>query len=402
MNVRVLDITESTVQKEFKRLGVHREGMRRMLPKSRFFVVRVDSINARQANVIKQEMLAAGGDAAVPYGALNFEPGPLNVILLGTLKHYERFVEKMKIQPFGLDVLARKLVDALRNFRFPPQKLSTARAEIDLCRPLVVGILNVTPDSFFDGGKYFDFEKAIMRAEQMVEEGADIIDVGGQSSRPGSSPVSEDEEKMRVLPVIRELSKRLKIPISCDTYRPGVARSAIEEGATIINDIYAMRYEKEMADVISTARCAVVLMHMQGTPETMQKNPQYSDVIGEIFSFFEERLEYALNCSIPFEKIIIDPGIGFGKLVEHNLEIIQRLREFTTLGRPIMLGVSRKMFLGRIAGNVGPEARMPPGIAACVVGYLKGAQLFRVHDVKEMRMALDAAAAIENYENTCS
>ena len=266
---------------------------------------------------------------------------------------------------------------------------------LNINRPLIMGILNVTPDSFYDGGKYFEIDKAIERGIEIEKEGADILDIGGQSTRPKSKFISENEEMERVLPVIKILSKEIKIPISCDTFRSKVAEKAIEEGAKIINDISAFEIDKNLLDVIKNSDCGYVLMHMKGTPETMQENPYYEDVIGEISEFFENKIKILLENNVDIERIVIDPGIGFGKRVCDNVEILKNIDKFKKFNRPILIGTSRKSFIGKIL-NIELEERLSPTIAINVYAFLKGANIFRVHDVKEVRKGLDIIYKIEN------
>jgi len=255
-----------------------------------------------------------------------------------------------------------------------------------------MGILNVTPDSFFDGGIYADIEKAIERAKEIEKEGADMLDIGGESSRPGSEYVTVKEEMARVVPVLETVCEELKIPVSIDTRKPEVAEKAIELGADIVNDITGLR-DKKMREVVAEYGATAVIMHMKGTPKTMQINPRYRNVLSEISSFFKERVEVAINDGIDHEKIIIDPGIGFGKTVKHNLEIIRGLNSFKSLERPILLGVSRKSFIGKIL-DIPVEERMSPSIAVGVFAILNGADILRVHDVKETRKAVDIVDAL--------
>ena len=268
---------------------------------------------------------------------------------------------------------------------------------IILKKPLIAGILNITPDSFYDGGKFIDFEKAIERGKEIIREGADIIDVGGESSRPGSEPVSEKEELERVIPVIEELVKE-NVIISCDTYKSRVAEKAIESGAKIINDISAFRMDEKLIDIIKGSNCGYVLMHMKGTPKNMQKNPFYDDTIGEITSFFREKLELIEKTGIDLERVVIDPGIGFGKRLVDNLIILKKLDEFKKLGRPIFIGTSRKSFIGAVL-NVEVDQRLEGSLATVVYAYIKGAKIFRVHDVKETKKVIDIIWAIENENN---
>lgn len=258
-----------------------------------------------------------------------------------------------------------------------------------------MGILNVTPDSFYDGGRYFSVNNAVKHAEELVKEGADIIDIGGESTKPGAKPVGLDVELERVIPVIKKLSGRINVPISIDTQKPEVARMALENGAGMVNDISAMRSNPEMAEVVKEYGVSVVLMHMQGTPTNMQKHPSYKDVVGEIKKFFRERIKWAVSRGIKKENIIIDPGIGFGKLVCHNLEILRRLNEFKDLKCPVLVGVSRKSFIGKILDKeVGERIWGTAGSVA--VAVLNGAAIVRVHDVSEMRQVVDVVDRIRD------
>ena len=261
-----------------------------------------------------------------------------------------------------------------------------------------MGILNVTPDSFSDGGLFLKTDDAIRRAEALVEEGAALIDVGGESSRPGSDPVPAEEEIRRVVPVIEHLSKRLPIPISIDTSKAGVARRAIAAGARIINDISALRFDPEMAPLAAETGVPVVLMHMQGTPKEMQARPVYADVVREITAFFESRIRFAEQAGIGRDRILLDPGIGFGKTTEHNLEILARLSEFRSLGRPVLIGPSRKSFIGRVL-DLPAEERLEGTAAAVAVGILHGASILRVHDVRAMIRVTRMVEAIERFRH---
>ncbi|MEJ5251155.1 MAG: dihydropteroate synthase [Chthonomonadetes bacterium] len=251
-------------------------------------------------------------------------------------------------------------------------------------RTLVMGILNVTPDSFYDGGRYAQLELAVQRALQMVEEGADIIDIGGESTRPGSQPVPAEEELRRVLPVIQAIRQRVDVPISIDTTKSLVAEQALQAGACMVNDISGLGFDPRMAEVVARTGALCCIMHIQGTPQTMQNNPQYDDVVRDISAYFEERLALAERAGIPREKVWLDPGIGFGKTVEHNLQILRRLREFTAFGLPILIGASRKSFIGRILGDLPPEERLEGTAATVAVAIMNGANAVRVHDVRAM------------------
>lgn len=258
-----------------------------------------------------------------------------------------------------------------------------------------MGILNVTPDSFSDGGRYFDKASAIRRAYEMVEEGADIIDVGGESTRPGSEPVPLQEEIDRTIPVIEEISKKIKVPVSIDTYKAEVARRALDAGASIVNDISGLRFDPEMPKVVSQYKVPVVIMHIKGMPKDMQANPIYEALIPEITDYFRESIRLAVESGITEDKIIIDPGIGFGKTFDHNLEIIKNLREFTLLEKPLLVGVSRKAFIGKILGDAPVSERLEGSEAAAAISILNGANIIRVHDVKEMKKVALVADAIK-------
>ncbi len=260
---------------------------------------------------------------------------------------------------------------------------------------LLMGTINVTPDSFSEGGSFFQTEQAIKQGERLASEGADILDVGGESTRPFSEPVDAQEELRRVIPVISELAQRTSIPISIDTCKAQVARAALDAGATIINDISALRFDPEMVQVAATAKVPLILMHMQGTPGTMQIDPHYGSLLSEIIAFLEERIQYACIAGVPREQIIVDPGIGFGKTVNHNLLLIKHLHVFATLGQPILLGTSRKSFIGAVLDKEVTERE--PGtwatVCACII---KGAHIVRVHEVATCRQIADMIDAIIN------
>jgi dihydropteroate synthase len=261
--------------------------------------------------------------------------------------------------------------------------------------PVVVGILNITPDSFSDGGDFLDPEAAADQAATMLDEGAEILDLGGESTRPGSDPVSQEEEIRRVVPVIgRILSARPEAVISVDTYRSGTATAALEAGASLVNDVTALCGDPRMASVIQQAACPVILMHMQGEPKTMQKQPHYEDVVGEVRNFLAERAEYALTSGVGPENVILDPGIGFGKNLEHNLALLRNLDAIVDLGFPILIGASRKSFIEKITGVQEARERVSGTVATTVLAYERGATFFRVHDVRANREALAVAEAV--------
>ncbi|MEN6439369.1 MAG: dihydropteroate synthase [Syntrophobacter sp.] len=260
-------------------------------------------------------------------------------------------------------------------------------------RTLIMGILNVTPDSFSDGGQFAEHETAIGHAFELISDGADILDIGGESTRPGSDPVSEEAELNRVIPVIRAIRERSDILISIDTCKSGVARQALAAGADIINDVSSLRFDPELADVAAQTGAPVILMHMLGIPRTMQKNPVYSSLISEMIAFLEERIGFAVSKGIDRGQIVIDPGIGFGKTVDHNLAIIRDLDAFACIGRPLLLALSRKRFIGSVLDRLEGERELGTAIANSI-GIAAGAHIVRVHDVAFQREAVTMADAV--------
>jgi dihydropteroate synthase len=258
---------------------------------------------------------------------------------------------------------------------------------------MVVGIVNVTPDSFSDGGRYLDAKAAVEHGLRLVGEGAEIIDLGGESTRPRAIPVDEAEELRRVVPVIRELAGLIRVPISIDTMKPGVARAALDAGASIVNDVAANREDDTMWRVVAETKAGYICMHMQGVPQTMQMNPSYSDVVEEVEKFFSERIVRLNDCGVSSEQIVLDTGIGFGKTAGHNLQLLGGLRKFTKLERPLLLGVSRKSFIGKLFGTE-LAARLPAALACASLAVEAGVQIIRAHEVAETVQALRMTEAI--------
>ncbi|MBH0189482.1 MAG: dihydropteroate synthase [Nitrospira sp.] len=260
-------------------------------------------------------------------------------------------------------------------------------------RPLIMGIVNVTDDSFYDGGRYVEPEQAIAYAIKLVEQGADILDIGAESTRPGAHPVKEEDELVRVVPVIAELARRMTVPISVDTTKSRVAQAALDAGASIVNDVSALRGDTAMASIVAQSGAGIVLMHMQGTPQTMQMAPAYGEVVTEVIQFFKERMRVATKAGIAHMNIVLDPGIGFGKLLEHNLALLNRLPELAMLDRPLLVGVSRKSFIGQLVGR-SAEHREWGTAAAVALAVDRGARILRVHDVEMMADVVKVASAI--------
>ncbi len=372
-----------------KDMGVEKRGIEIMAPKSQFFLLHAQDIDPRAANIVKQEFLSAGGEVAVPWGSLELSEKKSEIMMMGTKNQFDRVKKKLREQPFDLHILADEIEDTIDNYLNPTKSIFGK----ENCQ--IMGILNVTPDSFFDGGNYSDKNKAIERGIQLAEEGADVIDIGGESTRPGSERISAEKELENILPVIEELAPLIDVPISVDTYKPKVAEEAINSGAEMINDVFGLRTD-EMAETIAKLDVPIAIMHMQGTPKNMQDNPEYDDVVSDICSYFHERIKYALDSGVKRENIILDPGIGFGKKLEHNLEILNRLDEFTSLGCPLLLGASRKSFLGQILEKEAEE-RLYGSLAVAAKAVKKGVSILRVHDVKE---TLDVVKTIEAVEKT--
>ncbi len=389
MYVKVINDMEEA-KEELKKIKVHKDAIDILSPKMFHFNIKIENIAPQDAIIVKQEMLCCGGDVAIAYNALPPKSEKGNVIIMGNRKQMELLVQRLKRQYKRLRKLGedmKKLMERIE--RKVVMKIGNKKFEFGK-RTYLMGILNVTPDSFYDGGKYFDTQAAIERAKEMEREGADIIDVGGESSRPFSKRIDEKEEMDRVLPVIEALKDEINIPISIDTYKAKVAARAIEAGAAMINDIMALR--NGMEKVAREYDVPVVLMHMKGTPETMQINPYYEDVMAEIIKFLDKRIKFALKNGIDENKIIIDPGIGFGKRQQDNLRILQHLEELKSLGMPILIGASRKSFIGNIL-HLPPEERLEGSIASAVAAILNGADIIRCHDVlatKRAAMVVDA------------
>ncbi len=275
--------------------------------------------------------------------------------------------------------------------------IDCAGKELDLSRPRVMGILNVTPDSFSDGGDFITPDVAIERARLMVKEGADIIDIGGESTRPGARPVPEQEELERVIPVIRAIASELSVPVSIDTSKAGVMREAVAAGAGMINDVMALRTPGAL-EAARDAKVPVCLMHMQGEPRTMQQDPEYGDVVEDLLQFFRARIQACSEAGIPRGRLLLDPGFGFGKRLEHNVALLARLERFGELGPPLLVGLSRKSMIGAILGDAPVDERLHGSVAAALLAVERGAAIVRVHDVKPTVDALKVVQALESVD----
>jgi dihydropteroate synthase len=308
------------------------------------------------------------------------------------LRHHLGLLSAHDHLPPGIRAL---LTTRLDNYLRSDYKIMLKGSVLDLsARTHVMGVLNITPDSFSDGGRFTDHGQALDHARAMASEGADIIDIGGESTRPGANPLPEDEELRRVLPVIERLSEEVSVPLSIDTYKARVAERALRAGAAIVNDISGLRFSPDMGRVIADNGAAVVLMHIKGTPKNMQTDPRYDDVLGEIGKYLEESVAIAMGAGIPRDRIMIDPGIGFGKTLEHNLTILKRLDELRVLGLPIVIGTSRKRFIGTVLGISEPADRVEGTAATVALAIERGAHVVRVHDVSQMSMIARMTDAI--------
>ncbi len=385
--MKIIDI-QSTQEAAalFRRIGVDAYGIGAMASKAVNLNILLEKQPCKIANILKQEMLALGGDAAVARGSVACSVETTDVLMMGTLKQLSRLAAKIARQPFGLDSIARDILRILKNAGQKRFILKTSRRKITLGdRTRIMGILNVTPDSFSDGGTFLSAERAVEYGLQMEAEGADILDVGGESTRPGSAAVPVHVELKRVLPVIKALSRKIKIPLSIDTKKARVAREAVEAGAEIINDISALNGDRKMAGTAAETGAALVLMHMRGNPENMQKgNLAYDDLLGDITDYLSASIGKAIRAGVSKDAMVIDPGIGFGKTVADNYRIIRRLADLRTLGMPILVGPSRKSFIGNVTGDE-PRQRLEGTAATVSAAIMNGCHIVRVHDVAAMK-----------------
>lgn len=321
--------------------------------------------------------------------------GAPKVILAGNpdqLKYIVGCIRSLNVVP---PIFQGKTESLLDKYLRSDYKINCKGKILDLeSRTHIMGVLNVTPDSFSDGGRFSKFDQALAHAKEMAAAGADIIDIGGESTRPGAEALSDEEELRRILPLIERLSEELTVPLSVDTYKSSVAEKALKAGASIVNDISGLRFSPDMARVAADHGAALIVMHIKGTPRDMQQNPVYEDVIGEIRAYLEESIAIAVLAGVDLEKILVDPGIGFGKTLEHNLTILNRLREFRALGRPVVLGTSRKKFIGTILGIPVPDQRVDGTAATVALGIERGASVVRVHDVARMTQVARMTDAI--------
>jgi len=387
------------VKKIMHEIGVDPYGAKIMLPKATTFLIRLTAINSIAANILKQEMLSLGAEAAIARGALTGKTKKTDILLIGQLAQFNVLANKLKIQPFGLQKLAGELDENIKNFTKNDFVIPLRKGFLNLNKETqIMGIINLTPDSFSNDGLYRKFSNnypdlALKKAQALLADGANIIDLGGASSRPGAKNISLKEELCRTIPVIKLLAKKINAPISIDTTKPQVAKAALDAGAQIINDICGLR-DRRMIKVAAQYKAAVVIMHMLGRPANMQKIITYESLINDISLYLKNAISSAQAAGIKPDKIIIDPGIGFGKTPAHNLKIIKHLADFKVLGKPILFGPSRKSFITKILGS-NSQSQATGTLATCVMAAERGANIVRVHDVKEVSQTLKMVEAVK-------
>lgn len=366
------------------------------------FCLRVPNVDTRAANALKQEMLSRGGDVAVHKHAIDREVDRCDCLLFGTAKQMRHLAEKLAVMPYwGLDWVREELEKALANLNRKRHTLKLPRGRtLELTEATrLMAIINLTPDSFYGGSRSNSLEDCLERAANMVEEGADILDLGAESTRPGAEPVDAETEMGRLVPAIRKIREAFpQIPLSVDTTKADVARACIDAGADIVNDISGLGFDPEMPRVLAEMGVPLVLMHIKGVPRTMQKDPTYESLPGDICRFFEERLAMAEEAGIERGQIVLDPGLGFGKTAAHNLELLKHLEFFRTLGLPLLIGHSRKSTFGKVLGLSDPADRLEGTLAVTALCAWQGVEIVRVHDVKANRRVLDTIEAVKHPE----
>ena len=398
-NTRILELDGlEGLRAEMERVGADPEGIKIMAPKGILRAIKLEGVGYAAANILKQEMLAQGAEAAIAGDIYLGKRERTDVLLLGTLRHYRRLIPKLRAQPLkSLQAIADEIEEALA--RYEGRTLGSMEIGGRLFewgkRTYVMGILNVTPDSFSGDGllaRGNHVEAALALAERFVEEGADILDVGGESTRPGSAPIPAEEELKRVMPVVERLAREFNIPISIDTYKAEVARRALDAGAHMVNDVWGLRMDPELAGLVAERGVPVVVMHNRSRPKDAVQEErlggryvgvEYEDLMADIIRELRGSVQIALDAGVAWERIIVDPGLGFGKTVEQNLEIMDRLSELKVLGRPILVGPSRKSFIGYTL-DLPPEERLEGTAATVALCIARGADIVRVHDVREM------------------
>jgi dihydropteroate synthase len=397
---RVLEAeTLAEVAREIERTESDPEGVGIMTRKGRIFLVRLDGVPLKAAPLLKQELLSVGGDAAHARGVADHSVASTPAVLLATWGQYRRLLPKLERQPFRLKEIAQEVDRALRAYvHHGARTVPGAHRSLTLGdRARIMGVVNVTPDSFSDGGHFLDPALAVAEAMRQAAEGADVVDIGGESTRPSAVPTSPDVEWSRIGPVVSALRGRLPVPISVDTRHPEVAAKAVAAGADFINDIEGLRSE-EMRRVVARTGAGVVVMHMRGTPATMQQDLHYVDLRGEVFGALAAATDAAVQDGVAPEKLLVDPGLGFGKTSEQSLELLAHVGELRSLGYPVVVGASRKSFLGWPLGHPnGPLDRLEAGLAAAVLAAERGVALVRTHDVSATVRTLQLVHAVREF-----
>lgn len=393
--VRLLSLqSRADIEREMRRVGCEEAGIQIMAPKGEWFALRLENVRGKAASLLKQMMLSVGGEACLARGVAAFDDTPAPVVLLGDRRHYRRLYPRLRMEPFGLPHLADEIEQALAAVDQPLPPVRCGRHQLAFDRTLVMGIINTTPDSFSGDGLAGNVEAAVAQGRAFAAAGADLLDIGGESTRPGSDSVSVEEELARVVPVLERLSAEVDLPLSVDTSKPEVCRAALAAGASLINDVWALR-QPGMLQLAAESGAAVCVMHMQGQPRDMQHQPHYEDLMTEVYEFLAERVEAAVAAGVAREQIIVDPGFGFGKTAGQNLELVRRLSEFCSLGQPVLLALSRKRTIGDITGK--PAAERVLGTAALyALGIANGANIIRAHDVAQMVDVARVADAVKN------
>jgi dihydropteroate synthase len=381
-NPRLLNIgSEELARAELDRLGCDPVGINIMSAKAVFKIVRLEKVPAKAANLLKQTFLAKGGEVALARGTADLSVAESDVLICATLKQYRLALAQLKLQPWGLPKVAAAVEATLAAEAFPARRYEWPGRELVIRpgRTVIMGILNVTPDSFSDGGRHNRPDDALRHAEAMLADGADVIDIGAESTRPyGAVQVSAEEEMERLLPVVERVLAASPLPVSVDTYKAAVAAEALKLGAHIVNDVWGLQRDPDMAAVCARYGAPVVMMHNQ------EGTAYDGDVMAAVCAFLRRSAAVAAEAGVAADKVIVDPGIGFGKTPAHNLEVLNRLDELKALGCPVLLGTSRKRFIGEALGGLPPGDRVAGTAATVACGIMRGAHIVRVHDVKEM------------------
>lgn len=380
--MRKLNLNKSdSVIKELKQIGVDTNVYSLFVNKADYKVLKFEGLSCAQANVLKQTALICGADLAIPKTAYNGSIKKIPAILFANSREIEKIKMRLDEQSW-MEPISKQLSEML--LANSPVILKIGNKKIKFNRTYIMGVINITPDSFFSGSCYTTKKTVEKMAREMEKEGADFLDIGAESSRPGAKPVDRKEEIQRLKKVLPAVIKNTSIPISIDTYKADTASFAIDQGVKIINDISGLSFDKKMAGVVAKNKASLIIMHIKGTPRTMQVNPQYKDLMGEIYHYLKGKIDFAKQKGVELNRIIIDPGFGFGKRLEDNYEIINRLNELTTFGRPVLVGHSRKSFIGK-PFNIPPEQRLEGSLGVEAILIRNGASIIRVHDVLEAK-----------------